>query len=378
MFGTEVAGLPLDQAELCAWTTDRVEQLLARAQATIDAARAVQLTLLAELDRRQVNTADGYRTMAEWAAQKIDEAPETAATLVQTARTITPSIRAALQAGDIGYTRAVETTRLAVAGAADPLAISWSYDIGGLRGRVAEERRITPSTEGDAHDGRYLHLQPTLDETAYRLWGMVAGFEGRIVAKALDERADEFPAGIGSRSQRRADALVSIAQDSLDGTAPNGDPSGSRTPLVTAFVDTTSALPSGGELGMRLEAGPRIGPRTLEAILCDARVEVLELTGDGTVIDHGTSRTLKPEIRRAVLFRDGGRCVIAGCTSGHRLEVHHLVPRSQGGDDALDNLATLCWFHHHVAVHRDGMRIDPHSPPFARRLLRPPGADPPI
>ncbi|MEX1280295.1 MAG: HNH endonuclease signature motif containing protein, partial [Acidimicrobiia bacterium] len=52
--------------------------------------------------------------------------------------------------------------------------------------------------------------------------------------------------------------------------------------------------------------------------------------------------------------------------------VHHLVPRAHGGPNEDWNLATLCWFHHHVVVHRRGFTIDRTSPPGRRRLL-PPG-----
>ena len=42
-----------------------------------------------------------------------------------------------------------------------------------------------------------------------------------------------------------------------------------------------------------------------------------------------------------------------------------------GGPNADPNLATLCWFHHHVAVHRRGMILDPAGPPGRRRLRQP-------
>ena len=52
-------------------------------------------------------------------------------------------------------------------------------------------------------------------------------------------------------------------------------------------------------------------------------------------------RTLKKWAR----IRDANRCQI--CADGPqvpygRLEVHHIVPRSEGGRDELENLATLC------------------------------------
>jgi 5-methylcytosine-specific restriction endonuclease McrA len=51
------------------------------------------------------------------------------------------------------------------------------------------------------------------------------------------------------------------------------------------------------------------------------------------------------------------------------LEVHHLVPRSRGGTHHLDNLITLCWYHHHIEIHRRGKTIDPTSPPHRRQLI---------
>jgi 5-methylcytosine-specific restriction endonuclease McrA len=43
---------------------------------------------------------------------------------------------------------------------------------------------------------------------------------------------------------------------------------------------------------------------------------------------------------RRVLERDGWRC--QGCGSPRQLEVHHIVKRSQLGNDADANLITLC------------------------------------
>jgi 5-methylcytosine-specific restriction endonuclease McrA len=52
-------------------------------------------------------------------------------------------------------------------------------------------------------------------------------------------------------------------------------------------------------------------------------------------------------IRAAVRRRDGNACVVCGRTD--RLSVHHLVPARLGGDDSMDNLATLCVLHHRQA-----------------------------
>ena len=49
---------------------------------------------------------------------------------------------------------------------------------------------------------------------------------------------------------------------------------------------------------------------------------------------------LYEDLRRQVLRRDGWRCQSCGALS--HLEVHHRQLRSRAGDDAEQNLITLC------------------------------------
>lgn len=49
-----------------------------------------------------------------------------------------------------------------------------------------------------------------------------------------------------------------------------------------------------------------------------------------------------------VKLRDG-RCV--NCCSPFYLEVHHIVPRSQGGEDLVENGITFCGFCHVPLFH---------------------------
>ena len=46
-------------------------------------------------------------------------------------------------------------------------------------------------------------------------------------------------------------------------------------------------------------------------------------------------------LRESILRRDVWRCQSCGSMAG--LEVHHIIPRGQFGDDDEDNLITLCW-----------------------------------
>jgi 5-methylcytosine-specific restriction endonuclease McrA len=53
-------------------------------------------------------------------------------------------------------------------------------------------------------------------------------------------------------------------------------------------------------------------------------------------------RTVQRKISRRALFaRDGWRCVYCG-TSGGRLTLDHVVPRSRGGESVWENVVTSC------------------------------------
>jgi 5-methylcytosine-specific restriction endonuclease McrA len=54
---------------------------------------------------------------------------------------------------------------------------------------------------------------------------------------------------------------------------------------------------------------------------------------------------IRPSLWSAVLARDHWTCCSCGRSSRHErvlLEVDHILPRFQGGINAMDNLQTLC------------------------------------
>lgn len=55
-------------------------------------------------------------------------------------------------------------------------------------------------------------------------------------------------------------------------------------------------------------------------------------------------------VRQAVLDRDDNQCQLCGTGGENRLQLHHVVFRSHGGDHQSSNLVTLC-FRCHDDVH---------------------------
>lgn len=350
-------------------TTDQLEQRLAAAEEVVSQARAVQLEVLEELDRRQVATADGSRSLSEWLAARLDLAVTTARSMVRTMRrTIDqPELREGL-ASSVSFDRVEALSKLQHRDSDDLLL--WT-DVAGVLREAAKQTRITAEAEFRSAGDRFLVLQPSLDESWWRLWGGLDGHSGSLVDKVLSEAADglpELPDGTKpSAGWRRATALVeSLISDDVPPAQ------------VTVIVDAKEAAPTGGEAGVILDSGARVGQQALQAILCDSTVEVTARAEDGRFMDYGRrQRTAPPALKRALLAEAGFTCAADGCQSRHRLQIHHLIPFAEFGRTDQGELVVLCWFHHHVVVHERGFEVELHPDHRRVRFRRPDGRDPP-
>jgi hypothetical protein len=362
--------------------TDALEGEVVALERLIARARARQAQVLGRLDAAQVATMDGCRSMLEWTASRLDVTHDTARRLMRAAKDLAehPGLGPTFGSNEPSFDRLVETLRLADAGASPSvIADSERWDLAGVRRVAARHRRMRKVDEERAYRERYLATQGSLDGSGGRFWGQLPGFEFRLFEKAVDQRADMFrdlPGPASPASARRADALVSITQDSLDGVAVDGGESHMSDPVVTVFVDGSLAAETGGDAGAEIEFGPKVGPATLERILCGGAVQLIGMDDGKPAVATDATRAIPPAVRRTVAWRDGG-CTIDGCRSRYRLQPHHIKPRSEGGTHDADNLTTLCWYHHHVVVHGEGRPLDPQSPPGKRRFLRFARAGPP-
>jgi len=356
----------------------KAEAGLVRNRARISRAQGDELAWVKSMLRTNMAARRGYRTPVDMVVALADVPRSEARELVYLAERLPDPEIGRIQDGEISYARMLAETRLVEAGAsAEEIAAGRDLDLDGVQKMLAERKKTTRADERRIFEEQYLALQPSLDGTHMRVMGRLGSYEGEICRQALNQLGDRLvPASVTrpDPGQRRALALTALCQDQLD-RLPNpgssdGSPSGSRRePLLMVVANNPLAGDSGYEQGTSMLAGGRVGPDTVDLVACGGRTEHITVSGQN-IVHHGTTRTVKPSTRRAVLARDGG-CTIDGCTSPYRLEVHHIVPRSRGGDHTPHNLTTLCWWHHHVAVHRRGMRIDPTSPPRRRRLLPP-------
>ncbi|MEA1903824.1 MAG: HNH endonuclease [Actinomycetota bacterium] len=343
-------------------STDVLEQRLIANRGSRSRLDAEDMEILEVLDRRQVATTDGARSLSEWTAARLDVGLDTARSLVRTMRRTSerPDLREALTEGSASLDRIEALSRIP-----EDVGLMLHSDVAGVHREASKRARVTADAESRTSADQFFVMQPTLDESWWKAWGGFDGPTGALVDKTLTEKADLLPdLPDGSKGDLGWRKAMALAETCVSGEAPPAQ--------VTVFVDASQAAQTGGESGVVLDAGANSGRQALEAILCDSVTEVIARTEDGRYLDYGRkNRTVTPTLKRALLHKYRHRCSADGCDSRYRLEAHHLIPFSQGGATNQDELLLLCWFHHHIVVHKWGYIIYPH-PDHGRIRFRPP------
>ena len=201
---------------------------------------------------------------------------------------------------------------------------------------------------------RYFHINQ-MPDGMFAVDGVLDPVSGAAWKTAVDVLAK--PKGAEderSAKQRRADAVGELAMHAMEqGTLP-------RRHSVKPHINVTMTLEGlKGELGVppaELDLSLPISIRTAERLACDCTMSRV-LLADSMVIDVGkATRTVSPPTMRALRVRDKG-CRFHGCDRQvNWSNPHHIVYRSRGGSDKLDNLVLLCFFHHRL-VHEGGWQV---------------------
>jgi hypothetical protein len=142
-------------------------------------------------------------------------------------------------------------------------------------------------------------------------------------------------------------ALLLLARKVLGG--PGDDGRASYQVALTVCEHCRQGIQHGG--GEPVVVAPEI----VEMADCDEQCLGHLDAHVGADIERASQDT-PPAIRRAVIHRDGGCCVVPGCRHGTFVDVHHLHPKSENGSHEPANLITLCGAHHR-AIHRGALRI---------------------
>ncbi len=381
--GSAVPAAPSDPVPL-----ERLEAQLCEVAGHLAAATCRFLVLLAEFDDRRGWASWELSSCAAWLSWKCQMSSGTAREHIRVARALRdlPVIRREFAAGRLSYVKVRALTRIATAANEAGLAEIAGPMTGNQLERFARaHRQCSPADDAAARVRRRLTWRFEED-------GSLAGtfrlppLAGAVLLKALRAAAsheDPPPAGVSAETPPRpgdrvvatspdlADALVVVAESFLAGKIAGADDA--EVYQVVLHVGA-GVIPEDGVSAETSPPGPRdpahpadparchvedgaaVPVTTADMVGCTAALSWMTHAAGGAVLNLGRRRR-RPNaaIRKAARERDHGRCRYPGCES-RRVDLHHIRHWSNGGPTSLDNLVSLCKFHH-TAVHDRGCLI---------------------
>ena len=298
-----------------------------------------------------------YANAAAWMRWHLGLDSRTARSYVRISRRLRdlPVTAAALSDGRLSLDRLKVLLRVVEADSETDLvefAVACA-DVDTLRDRVADiENAPSPPEPRTIWDGPratmwwrddILHLNAT-----------IPGIDGATVEQAILRLAHNAPpdpqTGLyRDPSDRFGDALVQMGSQAL---AADGDHDRATVVVHIAAEELSTKTGVGYDTAGRL-----FGTSELDRLLCDARVQPALHDSDGITIGVGRiTRTIPSWLARAIQERDKG-CRFPSCDRTRWLHSHHIVHWANGGPTNLDNLVSLCGFHHRM-LHNQGWQIE--------------------
>ena len=384
----------------------------------LNAANYRFLKLLDEFDQHEGWAGDGIRSLAHWLNFKCGFGHLVAREKVRVARALRelPLIDAAFERGEISYSKVRAMTRVATPeNEVELLNIARHGTAAHMERLVRAYRRCreqvaaSPCELAIRREERF-YCYAEDDETMV-FGGRVSVEQGRLLIKALDAMVAELdddaatedrmettgqgaanePGTLGNVS---AETIAPQADESVSAETSGGESDAKRpTPIrirrATALVHIAEHYLATGGSGARPltsseayqvfihvnanDASPDnringahtcytddrrcLAPHVVRQLACDAARRTVLENDRGEVLNIGRrSRTVPRHIAHALRIRDGG-CRFPGCGQRRWTDAHHIRHWADGGETSLDNLVTLCRYHHR-SLHREEYRIE--------------------
>lgn len=349
------------------WPVERLEAELCSLSARVAAATCGFLLAVGEYDRRRGWEVWECRDMAAWLSWRCGITPVTAREQVRVARALDEFslVRERFGEGRLSYSQVRAIVRVVTPETEEALvelaAVSTAAQLETITRAFRRSCRQSAETAEARHRSRFLrygwdddgNLVGSFCLPAEEGAALIRAVEGAVPAGRMAE-ADADGAR-DSYGAVRADALVELVSA---GAGRDGDDDFDSSYLVTVVADESGLQGDTGEGPMgecRVDDGPGLASETVQRLVCDAAVVTVVEDGRGGALDLGR-RTRRPSraLRRAMRLRDG-HCQFPGCEC-RRVQAHHMRRWGTGGPTSLDNLVSLCRFHHR-RVHEGGYRV---------------------
>ena len=352
---------------------------IARLAARLNVATHRMLACIRAFDAADGWHRQGAQSCAHWLTWRIGIDPGAAREKVRVARALgkLTEIDRVFAEGRLSYAQVRAVTRIATPeNEARVLEVALAATGAQLERICRGFRKATELDRSHAADRRV--RARVLGDGLVRLEVVLSADEAELFMKAIESarqglssddsardsgqppltRAGEPKTGIEAPRPSAADALVHLATTFLgrDEREDTAHPP-SVSPASEVVIHVGPALASAGDaLEATLEDGTPVSAETLRRVACDGGVVVGAVDHSGQILDVGRrTRAIPTAVRRALLMRDR-HCRFPGCANRAFLHGHHVRHWIHGGRTALDNLLTLCSFHHRQ-VHEGGFRV---------------------
>lgn len=300
----------------------RVHEALMELAVRRAALDAEEVPWLVEGLRSRVFVQLGHATYADYLESTLGYTPRMARERVRVAEALSelPRLSANLASGRLKWTAVRELTRVATAHTEEAwLQAAHGRTLREIEQMVVGRERGSLPTDPVPREALRRRLSFDLSADAYALFQEALAHHRRSAGHPISDE----------------EALLLMARRSLGGAEPDpGEP---------AHQVHLEVCPECGHGTQRAGADDVVvDPAVVEQAMCDARL-----------VEAGqrSTTTIPPAVRREVMARDGGRCQVPGCRHHTFVDVHHIVPRAQGGTHAPSNLVVLCSAHHRAVHH---------------------------
>ena len=376
-------------------SNDQLADQITTLAGQINAANYRFLTLIAEFERRKAWSGYGLRSCAHWLNWKCGIDMGAAREKVRAALALTnlPKTKTAFQKGELSFSKVRALTKIATPKNESFLLNIAEYGTAHhMEKLVKAHRRVehtlnaeelkqdTAKEDHKKEDQQKENRSVVCYQDNDGMWIIHAKLppeEGSLVAKTLKELGDKLaetenqaeaqseqkdktePKNVSAETfslnkteekltfpQRRADALIALSEHYL-ATVHNAS-TNSLTALKSAERCQLILHIQAGSLNQSPQHldGQWLPPSTARRMACDAGLLIVEEDEAGNVLNIGRkSRIIPPAMARALAIRDNG-CQFPGCCETRYTEGHHIKHWADGGETKLDNLVTLCRYHH--------------------------------
>jgi hypothetical protein len=349
--------------------------------------QAAYLDRVEAFDRTGVALAE-HGSTAAWLRAKTRLSPSASYRDVHLARDLVdvlPATRSALRDGAINPTQAQQIASLRPSigdealRSAEPHLVDYATRVSAkeLTSAITHVKHMygrdrQDSEEQDDYAARKLHSSTTIGGMGVGQWTLhPAGQE--IVQTALHALSKPIPGDDRTAAQRRADALITMAELALrSGQLPI---TGGVKPHVTVIVRNETLADVPGAPAADYAFGATTSAEWARRFACDAAVSRIVMGPASEILDAGrTTRTFTAAQLRAIVARDR-HCIWTGCDAPPGwCDAHHIHHWADLGPTDIDNGALLCG-RHHDRVHNNHHAIN--KQPDGTYTVNPqPGSDP--